>query len=69
MTMSTTEKPVRVTKKAAILAVYASGVTKASEILAALQAQGVETTVNSINVTISKFRKEAKAALSESSEA
>ena len=56
------EKPVRVTKKAAILAVYASGVTKPSEILAALHALGVETTVNSITVTLFQARKAAKAA-------
>ena len=59
--MSNTEKPVRFTKKSAILAIHASGVTKASEILAALQAQGIETTINTINVTISLDRK-AKAA-------
>jgi hypothetical protein len=56
-----TEKPARVTKKAAILEVYASGVTKAADILAALEAKGVQTTLSSIQVTISKFRKETKA--------
>lgn len=52
------------TKKEAILSLYRSGVTKPSDILAALNLQGVKTTSNTIYVVLHEANKAGKRASS-----
>jgi hypothetical protein len=47
----------RGTKKEAILTLYRSGVTRATDIQAALAAQGIDTSINNVYVTLSGERK------------